>query len=752
VSVDRRDNSAIAAPQAFTKHLSPGLYKLTVDADGRDFDWESLYFNLNQFGNVNQRTGPWDFALEGGLPPVVPAYWVWLNERKLGLWFFNRPSVRQVRAKRFKGEAQFWIEREGDYEIRFEPFREFTVTWAKTDFGTSPDDTLREKLPFRSEANLGLQKLFDDACWERLRRNLDDPSFPYGALLRETFDWALKQEATESSAKQAIPISLPVLAAIYRVRRDAAAIERARQIISKVLALPAWGNPHEHGYSHNGDMGCAQIIFDLTFAVNFLGDELGEPLVRDVLSRLEKQCEIFVDLALLQHGYWGGSILQGHGFISFQLFTSAAYGLLGWLPRAEHWLRFCLPRMERSWRALPTDGVIPSTSYHRLDLHVGRLAVLRELHRQATGKDIYDRPAFRKLPEFLVESYMPETCQFWHAAPRGDYTEHLAGHAFLDQMARTFGDADAAWLAREVVRAAARHPGDKGGKFYLDTLWASLLHEPRSGRHDEGAAPSHPARDHLLTSVATRPARRLRWFQDSGAVVFRDDSRGIVFSTRLGNSNSRTSWQNAPCPCDRISFAPMAGNFAIAIHGLPLIQTAEGGYSMRTELGNVLLVDGKGQREDEAYPMGYPDVPWTEERIEEATLDPKTGVGYVRMQLAPVYEGLTGYTREWFFDPDGRMRYLDKIASSEAHLFKWLFHTYRAHPITATGDAAFTIQNGAESLRIQLARSTAPLAHSIADTMTVWAYSNQQGGQACHHLAFETREAVREIEVEFVLE
>ncbi len=731
------------------RKLAPGLYKLTVEADGRDFDWESLYFTLNEFGNFNRRTGPWDFSLEGGLPPVVPAYWVWLNGRKLGLWFFNRPSVRQLRAKQFKGEAQFWIEREGDYEIRFEPFRKFTVSWTKTEFRVSPDDRLLDQLPFGSEADRGLQRLFDAACWERLRRNLDDPAFPYGALLRGTFDWAFKQDAS---------IAVPILAASVRLRHDAASLERTRQIISKTLALPAWGNPNPGGYSHNGDMNVAQIIFDLTFAVNFLADELGEPLVKEILSRLERQCEIFMDLALLQHGYWGGSILQGHGFISFQLFTAAAYGLLDWLPRAEHWLRFCLPRMERSWRALPTDGVIPSTSYHRLDLHVGHLAVLRELHRQATGEDIYDRPAFRKVPEFLVESYLTETCQFWHAAPRGDYTEHLAGHAFLDQMARTFGDSDAAWLAREVIRAAARLPGDKAGKFHLDTLWASLLWEENNvgGRlrratanvvQDADGRPSETA-SHIQPA---RPPRRLRWFQDSGAILFRDDARGIVFSSRLGNSNSRTSWKNAPCPCDRINFAPMAGNFAIAKHGLPLIQTAEGGYSMRTELGNILLVDGKGQLEDEAYAMGYPDVPWTDERIEEAALDTRTGVGYVRMQLAPVYEGLTSYTREWFFEPDGRMRIVEKVASSEANLFTWLFHTYRSHPITRVGDGVFRILSGNESLELRLARSTTPLSESIADTLTVWSYSNQQDGNACHHLALESRERLREVEVEFVL-
>ncbi len=753
----------VTAPPVIHQRLTPGIHQLTVDADGRAFDWDSLFVTLNKFGNVNQRTGPWDFGFDGATP-LVPAYWVFLNDRRLGLWFFNRPSVRQLRAKRFKGEAQFWIEHPGDYELRFEPYRAFTVAWEKTDFGVSPDDTVLDKLSFKADRHL--QRLLDNERWDTLRRNLDDPAFPYSALLREAFGRA--RQLDDHTA-------LPLLAANYRLQPDSAMLERARAVIAKTLALPAWGNPRADGYSHNCDYGAAQIIFDLVFALNFLGDELGETSVRELLARLDRQCEMFLELALLNHGYWGGSILQGHGFMSFQLFTTVAYGLLGWLPNAERWLRFCLPRMERSYRALPTDGVLPGSSYHRLDLHVARLTLLRELHRHATGKDVYDRPAFHNLVDFLVESYCPETRQFLHAAARGDLSQHTGGVAFLDQMAGTFRDAEAAWLAEECRRVMCSTAGDKGMKAYHDVLWAALLWEaspfsfpPRFSGVDEA---THRGRNRFngfnsTTETAEavrgsppvpftplkrgvtenpRPPRRLRWFQDSNAITYRDDAHGILFSSRLGNSNSRTSWQNAPCPCDRINFAPMAGNFAITKLGKSLIQTAEGGYSMRTELGNVVLVDGQGQKEDLAYAMGYVDVPWTNERIEEAKLD------YVRMQLAPVYEGLDSYTREWFFEPVGPMRLVDTIKARAPHRFTWLFHTYRVHPITAKGGGLFTIQNENETLELRLARSTTALADSIADTLTVWAYSNQQGGQACHHLAFETREPVREVTVEFTL-
>ncbi len=35
-----------------------GLYQLSIIADARDFNWDKLYLNLNQYGNKGQKTGP----------------------------------------------------------------------------------------------------------------------------------------------------------------------------------------------------------------------------------------------------------------------------------------------------------------------------------------------------------------------------------------------------------------------------------------------------------------------------------------------------------------------------------------------------------------------------------------------------------------------------------------------------------------------------------------------------------------------
>ena len=167
------------------KHLAPGLYKLTVDGDASGFNWEELYVTMDRHGNVNQRTGPWDFDERNASTPLVPAYWVWRNGRKVGLWYFSRPSFQQVRAKRLKGEAQFWIEQEDDYEFRFEPYRKFTIEWAGVRFDPAPTIPYSTRSIFRTAAQRGLQNLFNESRWQALAKNLGDANFPFRALLEE---------------------------------------------------------------------------------------------------------------------------------------------------------------------------------------------------------------------------------------------------------------------------------------------------------------------------------------------------------------------------------------------------------------------------------------------------------------------------------------------------------------------------------------------------------------------------------------
>src|ERR1051325_4165689 len=200
-------------PIILKKNLTPGLYRVNVDGDGHDFHWEDLYTVLNIYGNKNQRTGPWDFDLLNHNRPVLPSYWVYLNNRKIGLWYFNRPSAAQVKAKRFKGEGSFWIKEAGDYEFRFEPYRPFNLTWTQVDFAVDPDDRLLDRATLKPEAQFGFQRLLDQARWDKLANRLEDAAFPYRALLTESLDWAKKMAMERGST------ALSLFVATYRLRQ-----------------------------------------------------------------------------------------------------------------------------------------------------------------------------------------------------------------------------------------------------------------------------------------------------------------------------------------------------------------------------------------------------------------------------------------------------------------------------------------------------------------------------------------------------
>ena len=761
-----------ATTQIIRRSLTSGLYRLTVDGDAQAFDWESLYLTLNIHNNVNQRTGPWDFNLLDRNRPLLPAYWIYLNDRKIGLWYFNRPSDTEIRCRRFKGEASFWITESGEYELRFEPYQPFALTWTDARLEPEPEDTLLPRIVIestpkagrgtdasrnppaapseggttnlRAAADHGLQRLFDAAAWQRLRQRLDDPGFPYRHLLAEAFDWAKEQvsadepscggEHAEVQERFYDSLCLPLLAAAVRLRDDREALTLARQMVEHFLELPAWGNPREDGYGHNGDMGAADTFDDLVWTLNFLGDDLGETLSHRLLSRLEIQGDRLLELGLLHRGYWGGSIVQDHGSWSFGFFTTAAYGLLGWTPRAEHWLRFCLPRMQRTLNALPTDGVVPQSSYHILYRYTDKVVILRELHRQATGEDLYDRPALRNVPHFAYVSYVPERQRFLHACTRGDLVPFFGGHPFLDQMARAFGDAEAAWLAGEYVRIASGTGRDRGVKFqamFQATLWAALLWEP-------------------VDLPEPKPAtRRLDWFRDTGAVLYRDNTHGLLVSARCGPPLGLTAYKSTTCPCDRLSLAPASGMFSLVRRGRVLLQNAESGYKTRTGLANVMLVDGRGQLGDHAPPMSLSDAAYGGEQIIEATAD------CVKMDLTCAYDPefqLARYTREFHFNTAGSVRVIDHVTSAVPHRFAWLFHTYRSHPIHLLGPLRYRIDNPPEQLTLTARATGATLAGRIADTLVVWAYRNENLDEAFHHVAFATETAVCEITVGFDLQ
>jgi hypothetical protein len=542
---------------------------------------------------------------------------------------------------------------------------------------------------------------------------------------------------------------LPILAAAWHWSRDAEALAAARQVVEAYLELPVWGNPREDGYGHNGDMAAATPLFGIAVALRWLGEELAD-LRERALAKLRRQGDTFLEMAWLHRGYWGGSILQDHGFVSFAWFACAAYCLHDVLPAARDWLAFAVPRVKRSLDAMPRDGMVPCTSYHRLWMYVDKFVLFRELHRLATGEDIYERDAVRAIPLAARACFVPERSAFAFPSPNADIGYFDGGHSFLAQVGR---DPDAQWLFDRFFaeqNLSRKRPPYNEWHFQKDWIWALLFsHDgeasPASCSSSSSSPDSPPkTRDANAESRTTDEdedghdfVRRsgngsgvtTHWFRDSGVGVVRAGSSLVV--THCGPPCSGTSYAKATCCCDRLVLAPLSGNFVYVHQGRRVLHTAEGSYRESSEVGNVLLVDGRGQKGDIGYPMSYPDFTYQGEKIVAATADA------VRMDLAPAYDGLRTYTRSIGLTAAGALVVDDTVGTEGPHTLCWRFQTYQRNPWSRVQPRLWHLDVDGQRYAVRVTVAGAEFADRIGKTLTVWGYVNENDNQWCHHLAID---------------
>jgi hypothetical protein len=698
--------------------LPAGLHVLTVDADASAFDWSELYIVFNCYGNVDQRTGPWDFDELNENRPLVPAYRVYLDGRRLGLWYFNRLSTLQVEQKRFKGEMGFFLPEARRCELEFEPYRSFCVHWDKVELGPEPYDRLEaiDPLPV---ANRLLPEVMPENRFT-------------SAFLKGLDFFKQKTNSERNSGFQ-----LPSLAAAWKWRKDAEALAAVRQIIKVYLELPAWGNPHEDGYGHNGDMGAATPLFGIAAALRWIGPELND-LREAALKRLEHQGNLLFEMALLHRGYWGGCLLQDHGIVTMSWFACAGYLLSDILPASRRWLSFAVPRVLRSFDAMPQDGIIPETSYRRMWMYADKFPLFREMHLFAGGEDIYDRPAIRNIPSAARICQVEDTGEIAFPFCYSDYSTIDGAQAFLAQMA-DLGDADAQFLLERFMmpESLGRSRNDYAEwHVQKDWLWALLFHRP--GQAPKPLSIKGRRMDHHGTISA-------HWFQDTGAGVLRSGKSLLI--AHCGPPVAHSSYPKLTCCNDRIVATPLSGNFIFSHEGRPIIRTAEGTYRQESAIGNVLLVDGKGQKGDIGIPMCYPDFPYEGQSI----LGVQAASG-ITMDLAPVYEDLTEYQRTLRLDEAGALHCVDTVSTEAGRLLTWRFQTAEHHRWTPIVPTVWDLEVDGALYRVRFNVDGTTATATIGKTITVWGYVSDAAGIHCHHLAIEARSEGRAIGLTLLIE
>lgn len=749
----------------FQADLDPGIYRVTAILDASRFDWERLYFPMTRFNNQGQRTGPWDFDFEK-VEPVIPAWWASVNGERLGLATVSRLSPSEVQNRRMTLSWCFEITRSGPARIVLDPFNASDVTAIRMILEAEPYDRpvpLKLARPLR-EASLAAAQV-QAKVWESWDEKLRHLGRSYEEMFQRCMALALGEaadtdlprvkkagahapETVKAGQRVLDPEMLPLLAFAWRARGDERALLAARQIVRQKLALEHWGNQCSSGYGHDADMGVAGLIEPLAHAWHWFGEALNDgrdTLQQALRDKLRLQMQRFYTKMLVWADYWGGSILQDHGHRSVCRFGVAAIHMLGAMPEAKHWLLFVAARMGRVLEALPEDGGIPSSSYYKVHLYLDDMTSWRDAWLHAAGEDIFDRPLFRKAIRFVVNRLDQQNARVMVANPRGDRIDFYAGWGFFNAVAARFGDADAATLTDRLMRVYQHRPMAQRP---AATFVKMLEHAPAVGP-GEGAAPGAAA----PAKVRPSPPRLLpdTWdFRTSvGLASYRPPRRDVCVAVLTPARLFHQALLNNPC--DRAFFAPLEGHFTVHVGGHALLLTAEGGYRMRSSLGCVLLLDGRGGYDDIDYAMGTPGIAYRGQHVEAAWYDARTGRAGLRLNLAPAYAreaGLLHYVREFELYPEA-MRVRDSVVASSAREFSWCFQTYADRHVKPAGKLAFTIREGDAALTLRARAVETGLTAGIKPTDVVWAYSNENGSRPFCHVAYATQQPVQVLTAEF---
>lgn len=726
-------------------HAGPGLYQLSIVADARDYDWEQTYVHLHEYQNKGQRTGPWDFEL-GTNRPLVPAYWVHLDGRRLGMWFFQRVSLDDIAHRRFRGNTAFHITEPGEHEIKLVPYQPGNLAklrWLGATLEPDPEDQLAP-LPAGLEPAAGSNPVAEwasDAFWAEQRRKLESTHARFREPLQRAVEWAAGRSDQTGDQRVNPANDIPLLVAGERLGYVSNGIERAIALLDEAVARPHWGKANEDGYGHNGDMGASLLMRTLAWAEHiFRDDELGADRRRRLREKLAYQGDRFFEQALLTRDYWGGSLRQDHGWRSIWNYATAALLLYGVVPEAERWVSYALPRMRRSLNAMARDGMIPPSSHHSLYLYLDEMAVFRRTLLAMTGIDIYHEQLqpLCNVIRFVCTVRRPGGRQMITNNPHAC----VGGLPFFTDIAHLLRERDpataglATWLLHDQLADEASVRERAVAHRHHSVLWGFFGYDPD-----------------VAASEPDAPPRRLTHFADDARVHYHDRTSDATLFVRCGPQNGYHAYVHAPGPCDRMEGAPVAGHFNIHLGDTPMLVTPVPGYRLKSLLGSILLIDDQGQLGDGDYPMSIPSWRHPGEQIRFAHWDEAAQRGWVRLELKPAYPeslGVAHYTRDLIIEPERRLICRDRVALDQPRTLSWLFQADREIGIRLDADSLRAVIGQGPALSIEPAGDAPPLEASIEETDVVHNYTSSF--HSFDHVRYQTTQPVRGACVDFVFD
>ncbi len=475
--------------------------------------------------------------------------------------------------------------------------------------------------------------------------------------------------ATERRQQNEVAIAIAEAAFIYKIEGDRKYLDAARKYMDAAVSYEVWGYPTN---KPNVDLAAGHLLYGLGWGYDLLYHDLTPPERTRYREKLIKQARLLFDYFKPKSGKTY-AYSQNHTFIPVAGLAVAAYALYDETPEAPQWAALSRAIFDRVLATYSQDGYyyegfeywIFSTPWliHYLDAQA-----------HATGEDLYDRPGFRLMHEYVAHSMLPNGDYVFDfgdifegpltRAHKGDEypRSHPQGHFntnynLLYRVAQRFQSREAQGVA-EWLKSF--------GQVNAEDFWSLIWFDAK------------------LKPVPIQRQAQSHYFPDHEVFYWRSDwsKNATAFAFKCGPPEGHHAEPLLKqFPEWRLSSGhahPDANSFIIFARGQYL--TGDSGYAgvPMTEHHNTLLVNGKGQGKEGEGHDAFAEVPYellNRIRISEVKVEKDRIM--VRGDANAAYNpelGVRKFVREFVYQPDAGFTVSDDVETNRAAVLTFVLH------------------------------------------------------------------------------
>jgi hypothetical protein len=491
-----------------------------------------------------------------------------------------------------------------------------------------------------------------------------------------------------------VGIAIAEAAFVYKIEGDKKYLDAARKYMDAAVSYDIWGYANN---KPNVDLAAGHLLYGLGWGYDLLYHDLTEKERARYREKLIKQARLMADYFKPKPGKTF-AYSQNHTFIPITGLAVAAYALYDETPEAPAWASLSRAIYDRVLATYSQDGYYYE-GFEYWIFSTPWLVHYLDAQAHAAGEDLYDRPGFRLMHQYVAHSMLPSGNYVFdfgdifegpltRAGKGEDYKRtHPQGHFntnynLLYRLAQRFQNGEtqgvAAWLKQfEQVNA--------------EDFWSLVWFDPN------------------LKPVAIEKQTTWHYFPDHDVFYWRSDwsKAATAFAFKCGPPEGHhTESMLQKFPDWRLSSGhahPDANSFIVFARGQYL--TGDTGYAgvPMTEHHNTLLIDGKGQGREGAGHDVFAEEPYERlNRIRISEVKVQKNAVMIRGDATAAYGpelGLKKFVREFVYKPGAGFTIFDDVQTAKPAVLTFLLHA--DDRIEKEGDGRFSIKAGGVKMFIE---------------------------------------------------